>query len=412
MNPFFFKSCVNFCFIFYCLSHVATSRYTRRLYSQRPLQLSKLNAASSRADSFAKVVTKGFQEYSFKETSEGIPFSQYPASEHRLTKYRIQSTDSKEVEVWVLPSEQQRWLLCDNTKQRESLFQRVLVRRMDAASVRREQDSMNQLLLGNSAIWIGLSGIGKSVASTVMLVNALSLLVSRHGGHGDGGDVGDGGDGGVLNAASSTEQATGLDEVFYRVGSQLHRFYWDDGALCGELVEDEGKRKQQIFKRFRSRRSATEQWTDVLLVEEDEDAALDDPEERGFYTGASRRALEQTFKTLQKTGELFFVVAPPSPTDLRVMFLAAAHFATAPLPLPSHLSSLASFDALRLRVGPVPRVLFSADERDVAAYLETRDKAAATKNPLSDLDERCISVSDTGESLKYFRRASWSWLGR
>jgi hypothetical protein len=56
----------------------------------------------------------------------------------------------------------------------------VLFRRVDNASLGRENDSMRILKESLPVIWIGLCGIGKSSASSVMLVKAIQQMIDFH----------------------------------------------------------------------------------------------------------------------------------------------------------------------------------------------------------------------------------------
>jgi hypothetical protein len=92
-------------------------------------------------------------------------------SPDRITKVSFQDL---EIEAWALPKNiLSQWLhVSVDRKQNEAIGPHILFRRVDTASVGREVESMKLLLERKGAIWIGLPGIGKSMATMIMLIFA------------------------------------------------------------------------------------------------------------------------------------------------------------------------------------------------------------------------------------------------
>jgi hypothetical protein len=79
------------------------------------------------------LVTRGWLHHNhltLTANSTLLDFEQHPPSPDQLTKYTIASADDK-VELWVLPegAGMQTWLHNTDRKQKNSLFQNVLVHR-------------------------------------------------------------------------------------------------------------------------------------------------------------------------------------------------------------------------------------------------------------------------------------------
>jgi hypothetical protein len=331
--------------------------------------------ASHTADSFAKLVLNGFEVVHLNETQEGIPFGSHPPSADRMMKYCIHSNGT-DVEAWVLPSKiLPLWVIFNHNKQYHSLFSNILIRRMDPASLGREKATMELLKDGSSAVWIGLSGIGKSVSTMVLLVEALQNVIDRNG----------------CNLAES-DRPDGFDEVYYRVGQKLlFRFYWDGKTLRGQQITDTAE-IEQILNRFIPNLLFVNK-TEVLFVELDE--REQDPDQRGLFTASARRAYEETFKTLRKRKDRFFLMEPPSEADLRLMYLSFKHLSVSPLP--KNIDSYEKFSYWQRRIGPVPRYLF-CELDDMNDYLSEREDS--TSNVMPEIEK--ISISNVGEHLKYF----------
>eukprot|EP01031_Cornospumella_fuschlensis_P023384 gene23384-28376_t len=132
----------------------------------------------------------------------------------------------------------------------------------------------------------------------------------------------------------------------------------------------------------------------VLIVEMAEKEV--DPGENGFYTSSCEGAFETTFKTLDKGGNPFFLMDPPTPAEIRMMY--ATYCALDGGRIPKHIDSMAKVDALLADIGPVPRALFSSRIGPSSMYLAKRNTALA--QPFTDLHK--ISISKVGDHLKYF----------
>jgi hypothetical protein len=255
------------------------------------------------------------------------------------------------------------WLIGSQGKQRKSLFPDILVRRMDNSSLLTENETMKELLRGNSPIWIGLPGIGKSVASTIILVQALQNMLAYHG---------------------SGKSVDGFERVYYRVAETIYDFYWDDidQSLGGrELSASEAANIMKLLDKTAFDKNNKR----AFIVEMDEREY--DPQQPGFYTSSSRLAMEKTFKTLKKSGEAkFFVMDPPTDGDLRLMYLILKAFSPS---LPDIIDTYEKFVSLRIRVGPIPRTLFGNSD-SVNSYLVKRE--SALKFSFDDIHDFSIPI--------------------
>jgi hypothetical protein len=329
------------------------------------------------------LVTRGWLHHNrltLTANSTLLDFEQHPPSSDQLTNYTIASADDK-VELWVLPKAagMRTWLHNTDPKQKHSLFQNVLVHRCDNVSLAREDECLQLLMKGDDAICIGLPGIGKSVSTTAMLVKALETIVQRH------------------RTSPGETLCDGFEEVFYRVGEVVYKFAWDKEkeALGCEAIS-EAPKVAAIMRMFRLRSTFfDESYKRCLLVDMKEKEV--DPLETAFYTAAAEDVFERTFKTLKKASAHFFLIEPPSELALRVMYLAARKFAP---PLPSHIDTVEKFEALKAKIGPVPRHLFYDDKELVNVFLKERSVAA--RNPWKDVDLDDVSISNVGRTFQLF----------
>jgi hypothetical protein len=340
-----------------------SSRSSSRSSRVRSVLHSVTTATDNRADAFAKIVAKGFKCVELNGSHHEISIPEHSRSSDRITKYAIPSADAV-VEAWALPTDiLNSWLIGGQGKQRKSLFPDILVRRMDNSSLLTENETMKELLRGNSPIWIGLPGIGKSVASTIILVQALQNMLVYHG---------------------SGKSVDGFERVYYRVAETIYDFYWDDidQSLGGrELSASEAANIMKLLDKTAFDKNNKR----AFIVEMDEREY--DPQQPGFYTSSSRLAMEKTFKTLKKSGEAkFFVMDPPTDGDLRLMYLILKAFSPS---LPDIIDTYEKFVSLRIRVGPIPRTLFGNSD-SVDSYLVERE--SALKFPFDDIHDFSIPI--------------------
>eukprot|EP01033_Poteriospumella_lacustris_P009682 gene9682-biopygen4338 len=280
------------------------------------------------------------------------------------------------------------WLHNTDSKQTQSLFQNVLVHRCDNVSLAREDECLQLLLKGRAAICIGLPGIGKSVSTTPMLVKALETIVQRH------------------RTSPGVTPPDGFEEVYYRVGPFLYKFAWNQQKQelgCEAITKAAAKAK--VMERFQVKTWFYDERRKMCLIVEMKEKEVD-PEETAFYTGSSKMAFERTFKTLDKADASFFVIEPPSDLALRAMYWAAQAFSSSPLslqtpssPFPPHINTTEKFEAVLASVGPVPRILFGS-EINCQKYKDAR--TAAADQPWKDVDLDRVSVSNVGDTFKYF----------
>jgi hypothetical protein len=95
--------------------------------------------------------------------------------------YRDYRVPQLSLEAWVLPPVLPRWpTITGDAKQLDIFGESVLFRRVENASLGRENESMRILKKSLPVIWIGWPGIGKSSISSVMLVKAIQQMIDYH----------------------------------------------------------------------------------------------------------------------------------------------------------------------------------------------------------------------------------------
>jgi hypothetical protein len=222
----------------------------------------------------ATLVSMGFHDVNITATTaESLVFP--PRSDDKITRYTMQLTESTftgggdsqvsplRLQAWVLPANNEvpTWPhITMYSKQHKALGGDVLFRRVDDASVGREIDTIEQLLKGNAAIWIGLPGIGKSASSIIMLIQCLELL------------------------KGSVKK---LNQIYYRAGDNV--FVFQRNASTDELeVRDVSKKEweddPELEYGFHLHLENIE-LKRILIVELEEDE--NNPQECGFYTSSS-----------------------------------------------------------------------------------------------------------------------------
>eukprot|EP01031_Cornospumella_fuschlensis_P024755 gene24755-29913_t len=335
---------------------------------------------------FAKLVSKGCHDVNvIASTAAELEFP--PASTDRITRYTMQVTgeplvelDGKfnqlSMEALVVPSSiLSHWPHVSLfSKQENAIGPTILFRRLDEASIGREEATLDLVVnKGDSASWISLPGIGKSMASISVLMKCIEAL------HPQG------------NGTLTSGGLRRLQEVYYRVGSSVYVFKLS--SISGRIVvrtlmQSEWESVKVGFINPESNQR-------VLIVEMEEDE--NDPNELGFYTSSSeRRAFEVTFKTLYKGRQSFFLMDPPSPAEVRMMFAAFRRFdaqGVASLGLTS-----ATLDARMRDIGTIPRWIF-ASNAVVDEYLANRNRDHLD---IVFEDLSYFSISNVGKHLKFF----------
>eukprot|EP01031_Cornospumella_fuschlensis_P030882 gene30882-37319_t len=331
---------------------------------------------------FANLVAKGYQDVHISAAkAQELVFPD--RSSDRITRYHLELKEDSPVkneqdgesslEAWVLPpSVLPEWPhISIYPKQDNILGQDVLFRRVDAASVGREAATMDVLIEeGKAALWIGLAGIGKSMASMTILIKCLERL------------------------QKSTEDARRLNEVWYRVESSVYKFTCDQNDGNKIVVKSIPESDWNELRGYAFKKKSILAYKRALIAEMAEKEV--DPGENGFYTSSSEGAFETTFKTLRKDGNIFFLMDPPTPAEIRMIY--ATYRALDGGRIPKHIDSVAKVDALLADIGPVPRALFSSDDDSLSLYLAMRNTALA--QPFTDLHK--LSISNVGDHLKYF----------
>eukprot|EP01031_Cornospumella_fuschlensis_P027012 gene27012-32634_t len=341
---------------------------------------------------FANLVSKGCHEVNVTaSTAAELAFP--PASTDRITRYILQVTGEPPVELdgkcnqlsmeaLVVPSSiLPQWPHVSLfSKQDKAIGPTILFRRLDAASIGREEATLDLVVnKGKSASWIGLPGIGKSMASISVLMKCIEALHPA-------GPEGSG--------TLTSGDLRSLQEVYYRVGSSVYVFKLDStsGKVVVRTVEASEWEKMRLwFKASRDNRDRKQ----VLIVEMEEDE--NDPQELGFYTSPSaRRAFEVTFKTLFKGLQRFFLMDPPSPAEVRMMFAAFRRFDEETVA--SWGLTSATLNARVRDIGPIPRWIFASDTV-VDEYLASRNRDHLD---IVFEDLSYISISNVGKHLKFF----------
>eukprot|EP01031_Cornospumella_fuschlensis_P027615 gene27615-33349_t len=337
---------------------------------------------------FANLVSKGCHEVNVTaSTAAELEFP--PESTDRITRYILHVTGEPQVELdgkcnqlsmeaLVVPSSiLSQWSHVPMySKQADAIGPNILFRRLDEASIGREVATLDLVVNeGKSASWIGLPGIGKSMASISVLMRCIETL------HPQGS--------GTLTSGGLRR----LQEVYYRVGSSVYVFQlsWFSGrVVVRTLMESEWESMQEGFKVIESNVERKR----VLIVEMDEDE--NDPQEFGFYTSSARGAFESTFKTFYKGRQSFFLMDPPSPAEVRMMFAAFRRFDEQKVA--SWGLTSATLDARMRDIGPIPRWIFGSSD-DFDAYLRTRN---LDQRGIAFQDLTKVSISNVGDHLKFF----------
>lgn len=230
---------LGFSHLAYGLRGVGSSSLVRSKFQHQFLR--KMTKSSNQAqsltpqESFAKLVSQGFvdKDVNLDLTATGyvehIDFSDNHPSEDRISKYFISSGNNK-AEVWTLPTKHlTSWLHNLDSKQDDSIFKNILIRRCDDVSLKRDEEALQELLESYAPIYIGSPGIGKSISTTVMLVKALETIVKRY------------------RTPDDETKPDGFEEVYYRVSDELLcKFSWDTDMKelkCTTITDSSERRK-------------------------------------------------------------------------------------------------------------------------------------------------------------------------
>jgi hypothetical protein len=337
----------------------------------------------------ANLVSQGFHEVSVEgQTLKDLDFTNLSPSLDRITSFKLKSLSSKEsVQAWVLPKHiLSKWPHIQyDLKQSDTISPHILFRRDDMTSIGREEQTMKFLLMGKPVIWIGLPGIGKTMATMVMLVRTLQLMRERQ----------------LKKAEVSKDVALpdGFDEVYYRLKNQdVFVFTWDPKSASFKTRKLTQKEWEKQSVSFRDGTANADQKLTLIVEMAETDV---DPEESGLYSSSSRRIYEKTFKTFGKGGGRFFLMDPPSDDVLSMMYNVVS--ALDKESIPKHINSIDKFQELRNDIGRVPRMLFNSNYGQVKQYLISRGSQLKDGHgPLDDLKTTDISVSNVGPHLKYF----------
>ena len=329
------------------------------------------------------LVMKGFQDINV--TAESVELLKFPPpSPDRITRYRL-AIDKKEdeseidddfsaLEAWVMPKNGvlAKWPnVAMDSKQRQSWGPNVIFRRVNDASVGRTDASLNLLLRGEPTLWIGLPGIGKSMSTTVMLVKALQSMITR-------------------KTTKDQLVPNGFDEVVYRIHKDVFVFKWNkslERIQASMMTQEKWETSGETTWRNGYKR--------VLIVEMPETET--DPVIPGLYSSSSSNVYSETFKTFYKGSADFFLMDPPSPTELKMMYVTLRVFDSDNTP--PHIDTMAKFNTLLNNIGPVPRYLFSKNHGAISKYLGERK--SASEDPLANIQKE-MRVSNIGKDVKYF----------
>jgi hypothetical protein len=315
------------------------------------------------------------------EKPEDFDFSIYPPSPSVITKYHLSLLSSnKSLESWVLPKEiLSKWPnMKGDEKQELSLGAHIIFRRIDRTSLARERVSMEYLKNIVSVIWIGLSGIGKSMSTVIMLVQALEMMRVRQ----------------LAKDKNHLDIPDGFDIIYYRLRDMKFRFIWNSVSAS---IEVEVLSEPDWIKAAGSMRASVSKSVKPILIVEMAETERD-PVVPGLYSSSSRRVFDDVFKTFYKGGGFFFLIDPPCADELRMMYMTLSTLDKDSLP--NHVSDLTKFNHLLNEVGPIPRILFTNDEGKVDNYLDERKNL--NKDPLREVEADLISISNVGAVLKYF----------
>eukprot|EP01031_Cornospumella_fuschlensis_P034004 gene34004-41149_t len=236
-------------------------------------------------------------------------------------------------------------------KQDEALGMSMLFDRCGRADIGRREHTLQELDRGSDTAWVGLPGIGKSVASQSVLMGAIRKL-----GRGP----------------------SDVPMVFFRASDSLFLIYLDEegkvvvkcrqggvdlrtlGTITGSVASPF---KEKGFKR------------PVLILELDEDE--NDPKcPIPFHVSAPSRQADQTLKTIFKALAPFYLVQPWFEEELQMMYWLldwSGSLAGKP-----HVHDW--YDKFLL-YGGVPRFIFRSDDKDPVDAKGFLQKGISDLNP-------------------------------
>jgi glycosyltransferase involved in cell wall biosynthesis len=277
------------------------------------------------------------------------------------------------------------WPIMTHIKQKRAFGDRILFQRTDPPSIGREESTWTNLLNGESVIWIGLPGIGKSLAVMPLLMKCLKTLVTKN-------------DKNI--STNSSKSRSGFHSVVYRLSEQLIEFQRDDVGIqvylhnAGDTLHSACNRYNVLYSNFKNNGL-----TSLLLLELEE--GEEDPRFKGpgLISTSSRYVEEKTCKTLYKASAKFYLMDPPSTSTLNGEY-DVLRYVYGESGLPLHINTKDKFVDLLDTVGPIPRILFNSYLENVNKFLGQR-KNKVTQALLEIADSK-VSISNVGEALQYF----------